>query len=168
MSMCRVLSCVGGRGCLLSAFSWQNSISLCPASFLTPRLNLPVTPGVSLLLIFAFQSSIMKRTTFWGVSSRRSCRIHRSVQLLLLQHYWSGHRLGLPWYWMVCLGKIWKTQQWPQDWKRSVFIPIRKKGNAKECLNYCTIALISHVSKVMLKIFQASLQQYMNRELPDI
>ena len=60
-----------------------------------------------------------------------------------------------------------KLQQWPQDWKRSVFIPIPKKGNAKECSNYCTIALISHASKVMLKILQARLQQYMNRELPD-
>ena len=63
--------------------------------------------------------------------------------------------------------KIWKTQQWPQDWKRSVFIPIPKKGNAKECSNYCTIALISHTSKVMLKILQARLQQYVNHELPD-
>ena len=57
--------------------------------------------------------------------------------------------------------QIWKTQQWPQDWKRSVFIPIPKKGNAKECSNYCTIALISHTSKVILKILQARLQQYM-------
>ena len=64
--------------------------------------------------------------------------------------------------------QIWKTQQWPQDWKRSVFIPIPKKGNAKECSNYCTIALISQASKVMLKILQARLQHYMNRELPDI
>ena len=64
--------------------------------------------------------------------------------------------------------QIWKTQQWPWDQKRSVFIPIPKKGNAKECSNYCTIALISHASKVMLKILQASLQQYVNRELPDI
>ena len=63
---------------------------------------------------------------------------------------------------------IWKTQQWPQDWKRSVFIPIPNKGNAKECSNYCTIALISHASKVMLKILQATLQQYINHELPDI
>ena len=62
--------------------------------------------------------------------------------------------------------EIWKTQQWPQDWKRSVFIPISKKGNAKEFSNYCTIALISHASKVMLKILQARLQQYVNRELP--
>ena len=62
--------------------------------------------------------------------------------------------------------QIWKTQQWPQDWKRSVFIPIPKKGNATECSNYCTIALISHASKVMLKILQARLQLYMNCELP--
>ena len=62
--------------------------------------------------------------------------------------------------------QIWKTQQWPQDWKSSVLIPIPKKGNTKECSNYHTIALISHVSKVMLKIFQAKLQQYVNRELP--
>jgi len=64
--------------------------------------------------------------------------------------------------------QIWKTQRWPQDWKRSVFIPIPKKGNAKECSNYCTIALISHTSKGMLKILQARLQQYMNCELPDV
>ena len=64
--------------------------------------------------------------------------------------------------------QIWKTQQWPQDWKRSVFVPIPKKGNAKECSNYCTIALISHASKVMLKILQSRLQQYVNCELPDV
>ena len=64
--------------------------------------------------------------------------------------------------------QIWKTEQWPQDWKRSVFIPISKEGNAKECSNYCTIALISHTSKVMLKILQAKLQQYMNQELPNV
>ena len=63
--------------------------------------------------------------------------------------------------------QIWKTQQWPQDWKRSVFIPIPKKGNAKECSNYRTTALISHTRKVMLKILQARLQEYVNRELPD-
>ena len=64
--------------------------------------------------------------------------------------------------------QIWKTQQWLQDWKRSVSIPIPKKGNAKECSNYCTTALISHTSKVTLKILQARLQQYVNRELPDV
>ena len=65
---------------------------------------------------------------------------------------------------LICQ-QIWKTQQWPQDWIRSVFIPIPKKGNAKECSNYRTIALILHTNKVMLKILQARLQQYMNREL---
>ena len=64
--------------------------------------------------------------------------------------------------------QIWETQQWPQDWKRRVFIPIPKKSNAKECSNYCTTALISHASKVMLKILQARLQQNVNHELPDV
>ena len=64
--------------------------------------------------------------------------------------------------------KIWKTQQWPRDWKRSVFIPVPKKGNAKERSNYCTITLISHTSNVILKILQVRLQQYVNRELPDV
>ena len=64
--------------------------------------------------------------------------------------------------------QIWKTQQWPREWKRSVFIPIPKKGNAKECSDYHTIALISHGSKVMLKILQARLQQYVNHEIPDV
>ena len=64
--------------------------------------------------------------------------------------------------------QIWETQQWPQDWKRSVFLPILKQGSAEEWSNYCTVALISHASKVMLKILQARLQQYMNRELADV
>ena len=64
--------------------------------------------------------------------------------------------------------QIWKIHQWLQDWKRSIFIPIPKKGNAKECSNYCTIVLISHASKVMLKILQARLQQYVNCEIPDV
>ena len=64
--------------------------------------------------------------------------------------------------------QIWKIQQWPQDWKSSVFIPVPEKGNGKECSNYCTIALISHASKVMLKILQERLQQYVNHELPDV
>ena len=64
--------------------------------------------------------------------------------------------------------QIWKTHQWPQDWKRSVFIPIPKRGNAKECSDYLTIALISHASKVTLKILQVRLQQYMNHELPNV
>ena len=69
--------------------------------------------------------------------------------------------------WLICQ-QIWKTQQWPQDWKRSVFIPIPKKGNAKECSNYHIIALVSHPSKAMLKILQARLQQYVIHELPDV
>ena len=64
--------------------------------------------------------------------------------------------------------QIWKTQQWPQDWKRSVFIPIPKEGNDKKCSNYCTIMLISHSSKVMLKILQSRLHLFVNRELPDV
>ena len=64
--------------------------------------------------------------------------------------------------------QIWKTQQWQQDRKRSVFIPVPKKGSAKECSNYCTLTLISHASKVMLKIFQSRLQQYVNHELPNV
>ena len=64
--------------------------------------------------------------------------------------------------------QIWKTQQWPQDWKRSVFLPVPKKGNAKETSNYCTIMLISHAKKVMVKTHQVRPQQYMNQELPDV
>ena len=70
--------------------------------------------------------------------------------------------------WHSICEQIWKTQQWPQDWKSSVFIPTAKKGNAKECSNYCTIPLISHAIKVRIKILQARLQQDMNRELPDV
>ena len=69
---------------------------------------------------------------------------------------------------MLIHQQIWKTQQWPWDWKRSVFIPVPKKGNAKEWSNYCSVTLISHASKVMLKIPQGRLQQYMNSELPDV
>ena len=64
--------------------------------------------------------------------------------------------------------QTWKAQQWPQDWKRSVFIPIPKKGNTKECSDYCTLVLISHAGKIMLKILHAKLQKYMNQELPDV
>ena len=77
--------------------------SLCPASFRIPRPNLPVTPGVSWLPTFAFQSRIMKRTSFWVLILGGLVGLHRTVQLQPLQHYWSGRRLGLPWYWMVCL-----------------------------------------------------------------
>ena len=89
---------------MTSAFSWQNSISLCSASFCIPRPNLPVTPGVSWLPTFAFQSPVMKRTSFLGVL-KGLVGLHRTIQLQLLQRYWLGHRLGLLWYWMVCLEK---------------------------------------------------------------
>ena len=89
---------------MTSAFSWQNSIRVCPASFRISRPNLPVTPGVSWLPTFAFQSPIIKRT-FLGVFILKGLvSFHRTIQLQLLQHYWSGHRLGLLWYWLVCLG----------------------------------------------------------------
>ena len=106
MSMCRVISCVVGRGCLL-----------------------------------------------WGDGIVKLFQILKDDAVKVLHS--------------VCQ-QIWKTQQWPQDWKRSVFISIPKKGNAKECLNYCTIAHISHASEGMLKILQARLQQYVNHELPDV
>ena len=104
MSMCSLLLCCWKRVfAMTSAFSWQNSISLCPASFYIPSPNLPVSPGISWLPTFAFQSPRMKRTSFLGVSSKRFAGLHRTVQLQLLQHYWSGARLGLLSYWMVCL-----------------------------------------------------------------
>ena len=87
---------------MTSAFSWQNSISLCPASLRIPRPNLPVTPGVSWLPTFTFQSPIMKRTYFGVLVLKGLVGLRRTVQLL--QHYWLGHRLGLLWYCMVCLG----------------------------------------------------------------
>ena len=89
---------------MTSAFSWQNSVSLCPASFCTPRPNLPVTPGVSWLPTFSVQSLMMKRTSFLGVSSRSSCRSSQNHSTSASTAYWSGHRFALPWYWMVCLG----------------------------------------------------------------
>ena len=80
---------------MTSAFSWQNSISLCPASFRIPRPNLPVTPGVSSLPTFAFQSPIMKGHLFWVLVLKGLVGLRRTVQLQLLQRYWLGHRLGL-------------------------------------------------------------------------
>ena len=94
---------------MISAFSWPNSISLCPASFHIPRPNLPVTPGISWLPTFAFQFPLMKRTSFGVLVLEGLVGHHRAVQLQLLQHYWSGHRLGLLWYWMVCLGNEQKS-----------------------------------------------------------
>ena len=106
MSMCsRLLHCWKGEFVMISVFSWQNVISFCPASFRISRPNLPVTPGVSWLPTFVFQSPIMKRTSFW-VLVLGLVGLHRTSQLQLLQHHWLGHRLGLLWYWMVCLGNV--------------------------------------------------------------
>ena len=106
MSMCSLLLCCWKWVfAMTSTFSWQNSVSLCPASFCTSRPNLPVTPGISWLPSFAFQSLTMQRTFFWGVLVLEDLvSLHRTFQLQLLKHYWSGHRFRLPWYWMVCLG----------------------------------------------------------------
>ena len=91
--------------CYDQFFSWQNSIRLCPASLRIPRPNLPVTPGVSWLPTFAFQSPIMKRKLFFLVLVLKVLvGLHRTIQLQLLQRYWLGHRVRLLWYWMVCLG----------------------------------------------------------------
>ena len=89
---------------MTSAFSWQNSISLCPASFRIPRPDLPVTLGVSWLPTLTFQSPIWKGHLLGVLVLAGLVGIHRTVQLLLLQCYWLGHRLGLPWYWIICLG----------------------------------------------------------------
>ena len=89
---------------MTSAFSWQDSISLCPALFCTPRPNLPVTPGISWLPTFDSSPLLWKGHLFWVLVLEGLVGLHRTIQLQLLQHYWSTHRLGLLWYWMVCLG----------------------------------------------------------------
>ena len=93
---------------MTSVFSWQNSISLCPASFCTPRPNLPVTAAFC-WLYFCISVPKMKRTSFWVLVLKGLIGLHRTIQLQLLQHYWLEYRLGLPWYWMVCLGNEQKT-----------------------------------------------------------
>ena len=105
MSICSFLSYCWKRVFVMtSLFSWKNSISLGPASFFTPRPNLPTTPSISWLPTFAFHSPMRKRIPFFILSLEGLFGLHRTVQLQLLQHYWSGHRLRLMWYWMVCLG----------------------------------------------------------------
>ena len=102
--MCSLLLCCWKRVfAMTSVFSWQNPVSLFPGSFCTPRPNLPVTPGISWLPTFAFQSPVMRRTSFLGVSFKGLIGLHRTIQLHLLQHYWLGHRLELLWYWMFAL-----------------------------------------------------------------
>ena len=106
MSICRVFSCVVGRGCLLRLVHSLGKTLLALTCFIPysiPRPNFPVTPGVSWLPTFAFQSPIMERTYILAVSSKRSVGLHKTVQLQLLQRYWLGHRLGLLWYWRFAL-----------------------------------------------------------------
>ena len=105
---------------------------------------------------------ILQTLTTNGVVIRKNMYIKKCF---FLNHFECTNAVKVPH--SICQ-QVWKTQQWPQDWKRSVFIPIPKNGNAKECSNYRTIELISHASKVMLKILQARLQQYVNHELPDV
>ena len=108
MSMCNVFSCVVGRACLLwpSAFSWQNSMSLCPASFRTPGPDLPGYSRYFLNSYFCIPVSYNEKDIFFLVLVLEVLvSLHRTIQLQPLQHYRLGHRLGLLWYWMVCLGK---------------------------------------------------------------
>ena len=118
-------------------------------------------------------------TMIWSLTySQTSCNAKWALRSIITNKASGGDRIPVELFQIlkddavkelhsICQ-QIWKTQQWPQACKKSVFIPIPKKGNAKQCSNYCTIALITHSSKVMLKILQARLQQYMNHELPDI
>ena len=117
-------------------------------------------------MITHLEPDILKREVEWALGSitRSKASGGDGIPVELFQVLKDDAVKVLP---SICQ-QIWKTQQWPQDWKRSVFILIPKKGNAKECSNYCTIALVSHASKVMLKILQVKLQQYMNRELPEV
>ena len=106
LTMCRVFSCVVGRGCLLWAVRSLGKTLLVFALLhsVLPRPSVPVTPGVSWLPTFLFQSPIKKTTSFFGISFNRPCRSSWNHSLQLLQRYWLGHRLGSLWYWMVCLG----------------------------------------------------------------
>ena len=102
MSMCRVVSCVVGRGCLLWAVcSFGKTVSLYPASFCIPRPNLPVTPGISWLPAFGFLYLMIERTSIFGLVLEGLVGLHRTMQRKLLQHYWLGHRFGSLWYWTV-------------------------------------------------------------------
>ena len=108
MSMCSLLLCCWKRVFpMTSAFSCQNSVSLWAASFCTPWPNLPVTPSSSWLPTFSFQSCTMKQHLFWVLVLEGLIGLHKVVHLL--QHYWSGHRLGLLWYWMICLGNEYRS-----------------------------------------------------------
>ena len=146
MSMCRVFSCVVGRECLLRPVHFLGK------TLLDFALLHSVFQGQICLLLQVFLVPVVPGILVSGIPVELF-QILKDDAVKVLHS--------------ICQ-QIWKIQQWPQDWKWSVFIPIPKKGNAKECSNYHTIALISHASKVMLKILQARLQQYVNCELPDV
>ena len=124
-----------------------------------------------MIWITAMRQSLTQSQTFWRVKSSRPQEALLRTKLVEVMKLQISYKKILKDDTVKVLPSIryqtWKTQHWPQDWKRSVFIPIPKKVNAKECSNYSTNAFISCTSKIMLKILQASLQQYMNRELPD-
>ena len=141
---------------VLEARCLRVSVSCSPCNQLGRILSLPLSSSWWLLIVHGFPWLVDCYSTSASIVSwcLLFCVFLRPP--VLLDPSCSG------------IASSWKTQQWPQDWKRSVFIPIPKKGNPKECSYYCPIALISHASKVMLKILQARLQQYMNHELPDV
>ena len=141
----------------------SNSLELVPDS-IALRLSPKRVPSLHVLL----QVVGPREPIFLSQSGYKVGVSHHHPHSASIICYNGSHNLGQYLFTSKICQLVWKTQQWPQDWKRSVFIPIPKKGNAKECSNYCTTALISHTSKVMLKILQARLQQYVNRELPDV
>ena len=146
---------------MTSVFSWQNSMSLCLASFCAPRPNSPVTPGISWLPTFVFQSPIIKRTSFLGVSSKRSCRSSLNFSLFSI----TGWGIHLLCYWMFCLGNEQRSfcHFWDCIQGRFSFQSQRKVMPKNS--QTTTQLHSSHASKVMLKILQASLQQYVTHEL---
>jgi len=159
---------------VLSNFLWPHELQL--AGLLCPSLSPGVCSNACLLSWWSHPTISSSATRFSSCPQSFPASVSFPMTRLFvpkelkLQHQsfqWIFRDDAMKVLHSICQ-QIWKTQQWPQDWKRSVFIPIPKKGNAKKCSNYCTIAFISHASKVMLKILQARLQQYVNRELPDV
>ena len=145
----------GSNSGLLCFLHWQmDSLPLVP----------PEKSKIIPLIIYTANSLVKA----WSIPSDVSCWMQLCMTMGHIFRWFSIYTLRYVKVLHSICQKIWKTQQWPQDWKRSAFIPIPKKGNAKECSSYHTIALISHASKVMLKILQARLQQNVNHELPDV
>ena len=139
MPTCKVTSCVVGKRCLLwPVYSLDKTVSLCPASFCTPRSNLPVTPGVSWPPTFSFQFPVMKKTSFFVVVILGNLLgLYTNVQLQLPWHQWLWHRLGLLWSWMVCLEDEVKSSCHFSQNIKGTFWPF-KKNHMKRC-QYCWI-----------------------------